>query len=270
MTSRPTCGTCPHRQTTQNAFNPSTQKRDGAPIWECYAVPATWAVNEDGKPFEGRQYASEDTPGCIHHPDMGDWLAARKQPEQPPAQVPPLSAWRSSPYSPPKGQVDAAKELFARAQTLELTAWLDGLPDSPQGTTIAGRLAKLADRLQELETYRQWLANLPFPPPGPELAKRLAGLSEEWTRYRSRPYLTAEEMQELEQWRRSLVWRRTSEDIWALHTQTLPIPLTRALRDRNGLWRPAAQNIIYYTRDDAMRAAEKALGLPPCRVEGEP
>jgi len=31
-----------------------------------------------------------------------------------------------------------------------LAAWLDSLPDSPQGATIAGRLSKLRDRLVEL------------------------------------------------------------------------------------------------------------------------
>jgi len=73
---RPTCGTCPHRLTTRNAWDRMAQSYTGAPVFECHGVPATHCRDEDGTPFEGRQTANEDTPGCMLHPRMGAYVAS--------------------------------------------------------------------------------------------------------------------------------------------------------------------------------------------------
>lgn len=47
--------------------------------------------------------------------------------------------------------VPTHRAAVQRDLTAALAAWLDSLPDSPQGATIAGRLSKLRDR---------WAANV--------------------------------------------------------------------------------------------------------------
>lgn len=76
---------------------------------------------------------------------------------------------------------------------------------------------------------------------------------------------------ELEQWRKALVWCKSSVDSsWS----SLIIVRTGATLSyvvpTDGDWLVGRGGQRYPSRDAAMRAAEAALGLPKCRVEGEP
>lgn len=88
----------------------------------------------------------------------------------------------------------------------------------------------------------------------------------------SRPATVDDRMvAELEQWHKALVWCKSSVDSsWS----SLIIVRTGATLSyvvpADGHWWVGIGGQWYLSRDAAMRAAESALGLPKCRVEGEP
>jgi len=81
---------------------------------------------------------------------------------------------------------------------------------------------------------------------------------------------TAEQLAELEQWRKALVWHKDNTDrTWSLIIVRTGKALAHVMLT-NGDWWIGVGRKQHPTRDAAMRAAEAAFGLPPCRVEGEP
>jgi len=115
----------------------------------------------------------------------------------------------------------------------------------------------------ELSTFHDWLANLPYPPPGETLAERLTGVTSGWL-------ARGNALAELEQWRKALVWHKDSIDnTWSLCIVRNGATLSYVM-PTDGDWLVGRGGQRYPTRDAAMRAAEAALGLPKCRVEGEP
>lgn len=109
----------------------------------------------------------------------------------------------------------------------------------------------LADELAELSVVREWLASLPYPSPGETLAERLGNLSAE-----------------REQWRRTIVWLHCrGGSMYSLQIVWSGVILSEVTLI--GDWVVGRGGQPYPSRDAAMRAAEDALGLPRCRVEGE-
>ena len=75
---------------------------------------------------------------------------------------------------------------------------------------------------------------------------------------------------ELEQWRKAVVWHKDSIDnTWSLVIVRNGSTLSYVMPS-DGDWLVGRGGQRYPSRDAAMRAAEAALGLPKCRVEGEP
>jgi len=80
-----------------------------------------------------------------------------------------------------------------------------------------------------------------------------------------------ESMEELEQWRKALVWYRDSADgTLSLCVTNTGVVLAYVLQTSDGWVVGVVGGGAYQSRTDALRAAEAALGLPKCRVEGEP
>lgn len=80
-----------------------------------------------------------------------------------------------------------------------------------------------------------------------------------------------EQLAELEQWRKALVWCKSSvcgswSSLIIVRTGTTLAYVMLA----DGHWWVGIGGQPYPSRDAAMRAAEQALGLPKCRVEWEP
>ena len=74
----------------------------------------------------------------------------------------------------------------------------------------------------------------------------------------------------LEQWRGSIVWCKDSMDVaWSLVIVRTGATLSYVVPS-DGEWLVGRGGQPYPSRDAAMRAAEAALGLPKCRVDGEP
>ena len=75
---------------------------------------------------------------------------------------------------------------------------------------------------------------------------------------------------ELEQWRKSVIWHKGNEDrSWSLIIGRTGKALAYVMLT-NGDWWIGVGRKLHPSRDAAMRAAEAALGLPKCCVEGEP
>lgn len=122
----------------------------------------------------------------------------------------------------------------------------------------------LSDELAELSVVREWLLNLPYPPPGETLAERLAGVSAGWL-------ARGNALAELEQWRGALVWRGPFAGMmFSLRMPSTEWELADVRGSTAGHWTVGGGGQRYATCHEAMRAAEAALGLPPCRVKGEP
>ena len=119
----------------------------------------------------------------------------------------------------------------------------------------------LSDELAELSVVREWLMNLPYPPPGETLAELLAGVSAGWQAH-------GNALAELEQWRRTFAWlHRRGGSMYSLQIVVSGVMLSEVTLTDDWLVGRGGQR--YPSRDAAMRAAEAALGLPRCRVEGE-
>lgn len=74
---------------------------------------------------------------------------------------------------------------------------------------------------------------------------------------------------ELEQWRKEIAWFEDSiANTWTLCVVRTGKTLSYVM-PAGGEWLMSRDNQRYSSRDAAMRAAEAALGLPKCRVEGE-
>lgn len=72
---------------------------------------------------------------------------------------------------------------------------------------------------------------------------------------------------ELEQWRKAFAWRQNGIGLWVLRVSNTRSELTHISKDSIGGWIVGGK-VIYPTIDEAMRAAEAALGLPKCHTEG--
>lgn len=78
-----------------------------------------------------------------------------------------------------------------------------------------------------------------------------------------------EQLAELEQWRKSIVWHKDSAGrTWSLIVRTWTT--LSYVMTTDGEWIVGGRGKRYPSRDAAMRAAEAAFELPKCRVEGEP
>lgn len=79
-----------------------------------------------------------------------------------------------------------------------------------------------------------------------------------------------EQLAELEQWRKALVWHKDSTGrTWSLIIVRNRATLSYVIPS-DGDWLVGKGGPRYPSRDAAMRAAEAPFGLPKCRVEGEP
>ena len=79
-----------------------------------------------------------------------------------------------------------------------------------------------------------------------------------------------EQLAELEQWRKEIAWSEDSiANTWTLCVVRTAKTLSYVM-PAGGEWLMSIDNQRYSSRDAAMRAAEAALGLPKCRVDGEP
>ena len=79
-----------------------------------------------------------------------------------------------------------------------------------------------------------------------------------------------EQLAELEQWRKEIAWFEDSiANTWTLCVVRTAKTLSYVM-PAGCEWLMSIDNQRYSSRDAAMRAAEAALGLPKCRVEGEP
>lgn len=81
---------------------------------------------------------------------------------------------------------------------------------------------------------------------------------------------TSDQLAELEQWRGAFVWRGPFVGMeYSLRTLKTGTELSDVRGSIAGYWTVGGGGQRYDTSQDAMRAAEQALGLPRCRVEGK-
>ena len=113
------------------------------------------------------------------------------------------------------------------------------------------------------------LAAAPYVPPDypgcqhhPHMGRWLASREEP-----AAPPMPADQLAELEQWREAFVWCPDHMGGWLLLVSSTSTELARIPRSTGGEW-TSGRTWLYPS--EAMRAAEAELGLPKCRVKGEP
>ena len=198
--NRPSCGTCPHRVLYRDSYGCARDTPRGVIVGDTVLAAAP--------------YVPPDYPGCIHHPDMPDWLA-QQRPTAQPQQQQSRADWRSNSRPEYPSQVEAVRAFI-------------GAPTWQQARE---------KRERQAQSVQQQAA-------------------------------ASEQLAELEQWRKSIVWHKDSAGrTWSLIVRswtTLSYVMTT-----DGEWIVGGRGKRYPSRDAAMRAAEAAFGLPKCSVEGD-
>lgn len=199
--NRPSCGTCPHRVRYRDSYGCARETPRGVAIGDTLLAAAP--------------YVQPDYPGCIHHPDMPDWVA-QQRPTAQPQQQQSRADWRSNSRPEYPSQVEAVRAFIG----------------APTWQQAREKLERQAQSGQQQAAATEQLA-------------------------------------ELEQWRRAIVWLNCrGGSMYSLQIVVSGVMLSEVTLTDD--WLVGRGGQPYPSRDAAMRAAEAAFGLPKCRVEGEP
>ena len=132
MTSRPTCGTCPHHVRYRDSYGCARDTPRGVVVGDTLlaAIP----------------YTPSDYPGCQHHPDMPDWVAQKRQPVQQPQS---RADWRSNSRPEYPSQVEAVRS-FIGAPT-----WQQAREKRERQAQSGQQQAAAPEQQAELEQWRR-------------------------------------------------------------------------------------------------------------------
>lgn len=113
--NRPTCGTCPHRVRYRDSYGCARETPRGVVVGDTVLAAAP--------------YVQPDYPGCIHHPDMPDWVAQQRPTAQPQQQSRAVRAFIGAPtWQQAREKLDrqaqsGQQQAAAPEQLVELEQW---------------------------------------------------------------------------------------------------------------------------------------------------